>query len=306
MDLDRDGHADVLSGSYLPGELYLFAGRASGGFAAPRVLAGAGGTPLCVGRASWPYACDWERDGDLDLVVGNMYGKVFLVRNASGGAGLAFGEPVPLEAAGAPLVIEETNAAPCAADWDGDGDLDLVLGTGDGAVLLYRNTRQGPGEPILAAPIELLPRAPDGEAAQRLAHPGQRARVAVCDWNEDGRLDLLLGEHALEDGAERVLDAAERRELDEAIRESSALGARRGQLEGAAFERWLAAKSIPPGEGHAHYDAFLLEWLATPEARALAARQEELAAVQRRLSPELIEHGRVWICLRRATSGKGH
>jgi hypothetical protein len=140
VDLDRDGRADVLSGSYLPGELHLFAGRPEGGFAAPRVLSGTSGKPLCVGRASWPFACDWEGDGDLDLVIGNMFGKVFLARNASGGGALDFTEPVPLQAAGAPLVIEETNAAPCVADWDQDGAHDLLLGTGDGSVLFYRNT----------------------------------------------------------------------------------------------------------------------------------------------------------------------
>lgn len=301
MDLDRDGRVDVLSGSYLPGELFLFAG-APGGFAAARVLAGANGEPLRVGRASWPFACDWEGDGDLDLVLGNMYGKVFLARNTSGGKALAFAEPVPLVASGAPLVIEETNAAPCVADWDGDGAQDLVLGTGDGTVLLYRNTSttRPVGEPVLAAPRELLPKALDGAASVRLARPGQRARVAVCDWNEDGRLDLLVGEHADEDGPSVALDAAQQRELDAAIRASVELGLRRGALESAALARWLEAKKIPPTESSEHYDDFLGEWLATKEARELVTRQEELAALQRRLNPELIEHGRVWVCLRRA------
>lgn len=300
MDLDRDGHADVLSGSYLPGELYLFAGRREGGFAAPRVLGGTGGSPLRVGRASWPFACDWERDGDLDLVIGNMYGKVFLARNSSGGAALALAEPVPLEANDAPLVIEETNAAPCVVDWDGDGAHDLVLGTGDGTVLLYRNTSAaGAGEPKLGPPVELLPKALDGEAKVRLARPGQRARVAACDWNEDGALDLLVGEHADEEGPSVTLDATQQRELEAAIQQSVELGRRRGELENAALSRWLAAKKLPPSEANARYDDFLLEWLASDEARALTARQEELAAIQRRLNPQELEHGRVWVFLRR-------
>ena len=301
MDLDRDGHADVLSGSYLPGELYLFPGLAEGGFAPARVLTDTHGAPLRVGRASWPFACDWDGDGDLDLVIGNMYGKVFLARNSSGGAALALAEPVPLVAAGAPLVIEETNAAPCVVDWDGDGAHDLLLGTGDGAVLLYRNTHaKGAGEPELAAPVELIPHAPDGAAEVRLARPGQRSRLAVCDWNGDGRLDLLVGEHADEEGPGVELTAAQQKELAAAIRESSQLAQRRGELENAALERWLGAKKIPPAESAAHYDDFLVEWLATPEARALTARQEEVTAIQRRLNPALIEHGRVWVYLRRA------
>ena len=300
MDLDRDGRADVLSGSYLPGELFLFAGRAGGDFAAPRALADAGGKPIRVGRASWPFACDWEGDGDLDLVIGNMFGKVFLARNASGGSALALAEPVPLFAAGAPLVIEETNAAPCIADWDRDGAHDLLLGTGDGAVLFYRNTSAAKSEPSLAAPVELLPRSPDGAAELRLAHPGQRARVAVCDWNEDGRLDLVVGEHANEEGPARSLTDAEQRELDAAIQASTELASRRGELERAALARWLSAKSIPPARSADHYDDFLAEWLPTPEARTLTQRQEELAAIQRRLNPAEIEHGRVWVFLRRA------
>lgn len=294
---------DVLSGSYLPGELYLFAGRAEGGFTAARVLVDASGKPLRVGRASWPFACDLERDGDLDLVIGNMFGKVFLARNQSGSNALALAAPVPLLVAGEPLVIEETNAAPCVADWDQDGAHDLLLGTGDGSVLFYRNERAArtPGEPEFAAPLELVAKSPDGAAELRLAHPGQRARVAVCDWNADGRLDLVVGEHADEDGPPRSLTPAEEREREAAIREGLALGERRGAAERAALARWLSEKSIPPARSAEHYDDFLVEWQATSEARALAARHEELAAVLRRLSPALIEHGRVWVFLRKGS-----
>ena len=81
MDLDRDGIPDLLTGSFQPGDVLLFAGRKGedgGGFAPPRALVDRHGEVLRVGRASWPQAVDWDRDGDLDLVLGNMYGALFL------------------------------------------------------------------------------------------------------------------------------------------------------------------------------------------------------------------------------------
>lgn len=300
MDLDGDGRADVLSGSYLPGELYLWRGTETG-FAPGEVLAEASAKPLRPGRASWPCAVDWEHDGDLDLVLGNMYGKVFLARNGSGTKALAFAAPAPLECAGQALAIAETNATPCVADWDGDGAHDLLLGSGDGSVLFFRNQGAPRGEPVLAPPRELLPPSADGEAAERLARPGIRARLAVCDWNGDGRLDLLVGDHASESGPAPVLTAAEEQALAAALEESFALGARRGELERAALTRWLAARQIPPVRTAEVYDDFLVEWQASEEARALTRRQDELTAIQKKLNPALIEHGRVWCFLRRGS-----
>jgi len=297
VDLDRDGRVDLVSGSYLPGEVFCFAGAAGGAFAAARRIDLADGEPLRVGRASWPFAVDWERDGDLDLVLGNMAGAVFLARNASGGAALALGAPAALAVQGEPLKLIPTNAAPCVADWDGDGAHDLLLGAGDGSVRFFRNTQRA-GEPVLAAPLVLVPPAPDGPPAAHPARPGSRARLSVGDWNADGRLDLLVGEHVNEEGPSVPLTPAQERERSEALRASAELGQRRGELERAALPRWLAEHGIPVGEASAHYDDFILAWETSREGRPLVQRQAELAAVLERLNPPVLEHGRVWVFLR--------
>jgi hypothetical protein len=298
VDLDRDGRADLLSGSYLPGEVFWFAGTPDG-FAPARRVDQADGSPVRVGRASWPFAVDWERDGDLDLVLGNMAGAVLLARNASGGTGLTLAAPSPLEVEGVALKLVATNAAPCVADWDVDGAHDLLLGAGDGAVRLYRNTAAR-GEPSLAAPVELVPPAPAGPPAARPTRSGPRARVAVADWNADGRPDLLVGEHVSEDGPAVRLTPAQAKELAQAQQAGAALAARRGELERAAFPRWLARHEIPVAEASTHYDDFLLAFETSQEGRALVEQQAELAARVERLNPALLEHGRVWVYLRRA------
>ena len=68
VDLDRDGKTDLLSGSYAPGELFFFARTAQGDFAAAKTLQGPDGKALRMGRASVPFACDWEGDGEVDDV----------------------------------------------------------------------------------------------------------------------------------------------------------------------------------------------------------------------------------------------
>jgi len=188
----------MISGSY-PGEIYFFKRMADGSFAAPEKLRDKSGNVLKVGRASVVAVGDWDGDGLPDLVIGTIDGSVFTVRNEGTKEKPAFGTPKKLPN----VLAKEGDAGPCLADWDGDGKLDLLLGSGSGEVLLFRNTGtvrepEWTESTVLVAsyPRKALPRG--GETPEsEFDHParsGRRSKVAVADWNGDGRPDLLVGD----------------------------------------------------------------------------------------------------------------
>jgi hypothetical protein len=186
VDFDGDGKSDVISGSYSPGELYLFRRKADGTFAAGEKILDKNGKPINVGSASAPFAVDWDNDGDLDLIVGNIDGQVFLVPNEGTRQKAAYGTPEPLMADGKPIRVGG-DAGPTVADWDGDGLPDLLVGGGDSTVRIYRSTKRGPdGRPLLSSDRVLGP----GVGSQL----GTRLKLCVADFNGDGRPDLLVGD----------------------------------------------------------------------------------------------------------------
>jgi hypothetical protein len=132
------------------------------------------------------HVVDWEQDGDQDLLVGDIEGKIQVIRNASGDRTFKVGQVDRLSAGGTPISTPGRNSGPVVADWDGDGKTDLLVGCGDGSVQFFRNSAEG-GEPVLAAPVTLIPK-PTGTAL------GYRAKLAVIDWNGDGKQDLLVGD----------------------------------------------------------------------------------------------------------------
>ncbi|MFI5400725.1 MAG: FG-GAP-like repeat-containing protein, partial [SAR324 cluster bacterium] len=76
----------------------------------------------------------------------------------------------------------EGRAVPAFGDLDGDGDLDLVVGTGKGKVLFFRNT---------GTPQEAKWTAEGGLPLDRPV--GRNASVILADLDGDGLLDLLAG-----------------------------------------------------------------------------------------------------------------
>jgi len=80
---------------------------------------------------SSPTFADYDADGDLDIIEGDFYGRIFPVQNING----VFGRVVnPFDS-----IDAGQYSMPAMADIDNDGDLDLLVGNGEGTFRYYEN-----------------------------------------------------------------------------------------------------------------------------------------------------------------------
>jgi Flp pilus assembly protein TadD len=166
-DFDNDGWLDLfaIGGD---GRGYLLRNTGSGTFADVTATAGVAD----VGGARKAVFVDLDHDGDLDLLlVGGATTRLY--RNNLDGTFAA----VP----GASGLQDTTGARGWDAafgDFDGDGRIDLLVTSVDGADALYHNTG--------------LQRFQDVATASGLAGSRGSGPVAVGDYDNDGRLDILV------------------------------------------------------------------------------------------------------------------
>jgi hypothetical protein len=215
VDLNGDGHKDILSGSYsrmdreMAGLFQVLWGQPGGGFKPAAVLNGTDSKPLIIpikdknkdqleNICTRPYAVDWNGDGHLDLVVGNFGGSFYVFK----GEGKGKFHPVPeqLMVGNQPLKIAGHHSDPFVIDWDGDGDLDLLSGSTNGGVQWAENTAGKGKPPVLKAFRYLIP--PGKNVAygallrlDELKGPTTATRIWVDDVNGDGKLDILVGDN---------------------------------------------------------------------------------------------------------------
>ena len=137
-----------------------------------------------------PVVVDWNQDGLNDLVMLDHEGYLALYerfRSDEGVLSLAAPKRIFVDADSNPIRLNSGEAGKSGrrklsvADWDGDGHLDIIVNSANAD--WYRNNGERDGTVSLRHM---------GSIAKRLLS-SHTTSPATCDFNQDGRLDLLLG-----------------------------------------------------------------------------------------------------------------
>jgi len=220
-DFDNDGDLDLLCGEFLDGFTYFqnIGTRTQPDYAAGQKLNNNRGEPLVMNlQMITPTVIDWDRDGDLDLIVGDEDGRVAWVNNTGE---LRDDQPV-FES---PKYFRQTAdtlkfgalATPYSYDWDNDGDEDILCGNTAGEIGFFENLGASSenGLPRWAAPELLQVNALDGETNSSGGSSKESTKsfrvmagesgsiqgpceakwgyttLSVADWDGDGDGDII-------------------------------------------------------------------------------------------------------------------
>ncbi|MHC4752920.1 MAG: FG-GAP repeat domain-containing protein, partial [Planctomycetota bacterium] len=201
-DFDSDGDLDLICGEFVDKFTWFenIGTRTHPKYTAGRYLIYMG-KPLQMDLCMIvPVALDWDKDGDIDLVVGQEDGRVALVEN-TGKVINSIPQFLP------PRFFQQQAdevkfgvlVTPYSFDWDNDGDEDLICGNSAGYVGFIQNL-DGGNPPKWAAPVYL---EADGNIIRIMAGPNGSIQgpceakwgyttLNVADWNHDGLPDIVI------------------------------------------------------------------------------------------------------------------
>lgn len=200
-DFDGDGDLDLLCGEFLDKFAYFenVGTRQNPEFAVGKILTYLNQPIKMDLEMIIPVALDWDRDGDVDLIVGQEDGRVALLEHTGQ---IADGVPQFLPPRFFQQVADDVKfgalVTPFSFDWDNDGDEDLICGNTAGYIGFIENL-DGGNPPKWAAPkyLEI-----DGKPLRIMAGyngsiqgPAEAkwgyTTISVADWNHDGLPDIL-------------------------------------------------------------------------------------------------------------------
>ena len=204
-DFDGDGDLDLLCGEFLDGFTYF---QNTGTRISPRYAVGlrlltTEDRPLVMDlQMITPTAIDWDKDGDLDLVVGDEDGRVALIEHTGRLRPDRTPQFLPPK-----YFQQEADDVKCGAlatpvgfDWDGDGDTDIVSGNTAGYILFYENF----SGPRVEKPRWAAARFLDADGKIIRIQAGTNGSIqgpceakwgyttlSIADWDSDGLPDIV-------------------------------------------------------------------------------------------------------------------
>ena len=206
-DFDGDGDLDIICGEFLDGFTWFenTGTREKPMFATGKTLENEGGAIRMHLEMIVPVGVDWDRDGDIDLVVGEEDGRVAWLENTGRIQGHmpVFRDPFYFRQK-AEYVKFGALVTPFSVDWDEDGDEDLICGNTAGNIAFIENMGLAkPGKkkmPSWNPPVIL---ESGGETIRIMAGvngsiqgPAEAkwgyTTLSIADWNHDGLNDIIV------------------------------------------------------------------------------------------------------------------
>ncbi len=224
FDWDGDGDEDLICGD--TAGYVSFVENVDGGdppaWAAPqplraggnviRILAGSNGSIQGPAEAKWGYTvpcvADWNGDGLPDIVINSIWGKVLWYENAGSRKApkLKAAQPIEVDWPGTPpkpawnwwspqgkQLATQWRTSPVVRDLNGDGLVDLIMLDHEGYLAFFERRRADgklqllPGKRIFqddtGKPLRLN---------NRKAGRSGRRKLTFADWDQDGKLDILI------------------------------------------------------------------------------------------------------------------
>ena len=201
-DFDGDGDLDLICGDFTDKFTWFenVGTREKPEFAQGRLLENENSTIHMNVEMIIPNAVDWDKDGDMDLVVGDEDGSVALIENTGKVKDHmpVFKSPVYFQQEASDLKFGVL-VTPYSVDWDGDGDEDLLCGNTAGQIGFIENLDGGNppkwNRPVLleadGKPIRIqagLNGSIQGPCEQKWGY----TTFSVADWDGDGLKDIVI------------------------------------------------------------------------------------------------------------------